>query len=85
MVRLLRISDATMTQLVDSVLFGMVEIGSEVLSDELQKAEMPPEHVAAWRRFQASMKAVRDANRPEAESLRDVFLAWRSKISSTAA
>ena len=79
-----RISDATMAQLVDSVLFGMVEIGSEVLGEELKKAELPPEHNAAWLGFQATMKLVRDANRHDMENLRDAFSAWRTMISSTA-
>jgi hypothetical protein len=77
------ISDASMPPLVDHVLFGMVEIGAEVLTEELRRPSVPRTISDAWYTFPKVLETARSWNeKSEAEQLRVVLAGWRSKLAA---
>ena len=80
------ISEATMPQLVNSVLFAAVEIGADVLREELRSDGSPPQIRKAWDRFDVAVTSMRSGgDKRRAMELRELLANWRAAIASPAA
>lgn len=77
------ISDAPLPLLVNSVLLGAVDVSTEAVGEELERANAPSELLGAWRTFRASVKAIRRAtDKAQAQGLRERLLDLRARAAS---
>lgn len=71
--------DSQAKRLFDDDLFFMVEIGAEVVSEELRSVEAPA-IANRWHCFVEALAAIRIANPPATSQLTDALAALRSKL-----
>ena len=76
-------SDPVSPLFVESALFDMLEIGSEVLTEELHTVSTPSNVADAWHGFEAALKRIRhQGDWQQAQRLRKILAEWRSLASS---
>lgn len=78
------IAEASMSSLLNSVLFLTVQVGADVVSQELQDPRTPSEVVDAWKRFTNSLVLARTWTEvSQMQRIRSELASWTSRLSTS--